>query len=104
MSTTDALLAVAVAGAGTLLMRLAGAVPVSRRLAEMAWMRQVPLAVLLVLAITSVSGDPLRVPSPATVLGTVVVGVAALRRVRLLLSVPLGCAVYIVVQMVWPAW
>ncbi|MFI0740696.1 AzlD domain-containing protein [Streptomyces sp. NPDC021100] len=104
MSTSAALLASAVAGAGTLLMRLAGVTPLSRRLGDVPWMRHVPLAVLLVLAVSAVAGGGAAVPSPPVVLGTGVVVVAAAWRAPLLVSVVVGCGVYAVVGVWWPGW
>ncbi|MBC2876257.1 MULTISPECIES: AzlD domain-containing protein [Streptomyces] len=104
MSTSAALLASAVAGAGTLLMRLAGVTPLSRRLGEVPWIRHVPLAVLLVLAVSAVAGGEVAVPSPAVVAGTAVVAGAAAWRAPLLVSVVVGCGVYVAVGVGWPGW
>ncbi len=104
MSTAGVLVSIAVAGIGTLLMRLSGATRVSRRLAEMPWMRHVPLAVLLVLAVSSVTGGELRTPAPPMALGTVVVAGASLRGAPLLVNVVAGCVVYAMVRSLWPEW
>ncbi|MGA4844881.1 AzlD domain-containing protein [Streptomyces sp. G5(2025)] len=104
MNTTAVLLAVAVTGVGTLLMRLAGATDLGHRLSDAPWMRHVPLAVLLVLAVSAVTGDGTTAPPPPTVLATTVVAAAAARRAPLLVSVVAGCVVYAVVREWWPRW
>ncbi|EMF02357.1 AzlD domain-containing protein [Streptomyces mobaraensis NBRC 13819 = DSM 40847] len=104
MSSAAALLASAVAGGGTLLMRLAGATHLGRRFADTAWMRQVPLAVLLVLAVSAVAGGEVGVPSPAVVAGTAGVVGAAAWRAPLLVSVVVGCGVYAGVGAWWTGW
>lgn len=104
MNTTGVVLSIVLTGLGTCLMRLAGTTALSHRLTGTAWMRQVPLAVLLVLAISSVAGTELELPSPAVVFGTLAVVFAAVRRMPLLFSVLVGCLVYVTTHHLWPRW
>jgi uncharacterized membrane protein len=94
VSVAGAAAAVLLAAVGTFVLRLSGTLGISDRLSRARWMGAVPLAVLLVLAVTAVAGSDAGLPSRPALLATGVVAVLAARRSPLLVSVVAGCVVY----------
>lgn len=82
------------AGLGTYAMRSTG-IWVSAQVVQLRWLGYLPLAVILVMAVNSVSGlTGTGQTTLAVVIASAVVVVANLKRLPLVVCIALGCAVF----------